>query len=154
MRAVYTLRVDAVNMIAVGPKCDNRCVETRGERLRIMRERAGFTSARSAALHINLTQSTYAAHENGQNDYELEQAIEYANAFKKAALSPVWLITGRNPIEFVSSNSTEMDAFCAMLKAQPPALQKRLRKVILALIEDEKENQRGGKNGTEEPGDE
>jgi hypothetical protein len=147
------LRVDAVNMIGVYAKCDNRCVETRGERLRIMRERAGFTSARSAALHFHWTPSTYAAHENGQNDYELEQAIEYASAYKKAGLSPVWLITGRNPIEFVSSNSTEMDAFCAMLKAQPLALQKRVQKVILALIEDEKENQRGGKNGTKEPED-
>jgi len=149
---IYTLRVNAVNMIAVDTKCDNQGMETKGERLRFMRERAGFSSARSAALHFHWSPSTYAAHENGQNKFEEETALEYAEAFKKSGLSPIWLILGRNPIEFISYNSGDIDEFCALLKAQSPALQKRALRIVRALIEDEKETQGGGtRNGSEAP---
>jgi phage repressor protein C with HTH and peptisase S24 domain len=62
-----------------------------GERLRSARFSAGFNSARSAAIKFGWTPSTYAAHENGQNEFDPERAAIYAKAFK---VSPGWLLTG------------------------------------------------------------
>jgi hypothetical protein len=62
-----------------------------GQRLRQARIRAGFDSGRSAALRFKWRTSTYAAHENGQNNFDPEQAAIYGKAFK---VSPSWLLTG------------------------------------------------------------
>lgn len=69
-----------------------RRMKTMGERLRKARQDARFTSARSAAISHGWTPSTYAAHENGQNDYGAEQAEIYAKAFK---VSAEWLLLGK-----------------------------------------------------------
>lgn len=62
-----------------------------GERLKIARAKAGFQSARKAAIRFAWPASTYAAHENGQNKFDDENAFKYADAFK---VSPGWLLTG------------------------------------------------------------
>lgn len=89
---MYTYRVDVVNMISVNTLCDARSMEqTMGERLRKARIDAGFASARSAAVKHRWSPSTYAAHENGQNDFKPDVAAKYAKAFHT---SPAWLLTG------------------------------------------------------------
>ncbi|MGP0092301.1 MAG: hypothetical protein ACLPKB_20425 [Xanthobacteraceae bacterium] len=65
-------------------------------RLRQARQRAGFTSARSAALRFGWIPSTYASHENGQTPVPTRLAPTYARAFK---VSAAWLLTGEGPRE-------------------------------------------------------
>lgn len=62
-----------------------------GERLRRARQAAGFKSARAAAIQFGWGVSTYAAHENGQNDFDALTAEKYGRAFKTTA---AWLLTG------------------------------------------------------------
>lgn len=64
---------------------------SRAERLKEARFKAGWPSARSAAIAHNWTVSTYGAHENGTNDFDDEQASRYARAFR---VDPIWLLTG------------------------------------------------------------
>jgi hypothetical protein len=61
-------------------------------RLRTARVKAGFGSARSAALRFGWSPSTYAAHENGQNDFDDNATLRYAKAFK---VKPTWLYLGQ-----------------------------------------------------------
>lgn len=55
---------------------------------------AGYTSARQAALKNGWAVSTYSAHENGQNDFDDEDAKTYGKAFKASA---GWLLTSEGP---------------------------------------------------------
>ncbi len=64
------------------------------DRLKEARAKAGYASARSAALKFGWPVSTYGAHENGQNDYDAEAAAKYAKAYR---VSPAYLLTGENP---------------------------------------------------------
>lgn len=66
-------------------------MDTMGERLRAARKNAKFGSARSAAIRFGWPPSTYAAHENGQNEFDAEAAQDYARAFR---VSAAWLLTG------------------------------------------------------------
>lgn len=61
-----------------------------GERLREARHAAGYESAMSAAKKFGWSPSTYAAHENGQNGFNIKAAAKYAKAFKTTA---AWLLT-------------------------------------------------------------
>ena len=63
------------------------------KRLREARVSAGYSSASAAARAHGWRASTYIAHENGQNDFDANQAQDYAKAFKTGA---EWLIWGRN----------------------------------------------------------
>lgn len=63
------------------------------ERLRNARIKAGYKSARRAALRFGWSVSTYAAHENGQNRFDAESARAYGRAF---SVSPGWLLTGED----------------------------------------------------------
>lgn len=83
-------RVWVVNMIYVYTLCENSSMADMGDRLKEARLRTG-KSARQAAMQHNWPPSTYAAHENGQNDFGLEDAKKYAKAFKTTA---AWLLTG------------------------------------------------------------
>jgi transcriptional regulator with XRE-family HTH domain len=65
--------------------------ETMGERLKSARIAVGITSARKAAKRFSWTVSTYAAHENGQNNFDSETAAIYAKAYN---VSASWLLTG------------------------------------------------------------
>src|SRR2546429_226485 len=68
---------------------------TRGERLRIARERH-FKSARAAGKAMGIPVSTYGAHERaeapGGRDYGPDEAKRYARRFR---VTPEWLLTGR-----------------------------------------------------------
>lgn len=76
--------------------CDNQPMsdETMGDRLKAARIKAGYPSARQAAIKNNWPVSTYAAHENGQNEFGPEDAERYAKALKTAA---GWLLTAEGP---------------------------------------------------------
>lgn len=76
-----------------------------GDRLKIARERF-FPSARKAALRHNWPPSTYAAHENGQNEYGATEAKTYAKAFKTKAS---WLLTGEGDRGFLLGTKEEPD---------------------------------------------
>jgi phage repressor protein C with HTH and peptisase S24 domain len=66
-------------------------METMGDRLRWARQKAGYPSARQAAIKHGWTGSTYAAHENGQNEFDERTAKLYGKVFRR---SPGWLLTG------------------------------------------------------------
>jgi phage repressor protein C with HTH and peptisase S24 domain len=63
------------------------------QRLRAARERAGFKSARAAAIRHGWNPSTYSSHENGQTTVPVKAAETYAKAFK---VSHGWILTGEN----------------------------------------------------------
>jgi len=86
--------------------CDNPAMdETMGDRLRAARIKAGFPSARQAALRNKLPPSTYAAHENGQNDFGPADADLYAKAFKTTA---AWLLTAEGPSTVGGNRKTKL----------------------------------------------
>jgi len=62
-----------------------------GERLRKARMAAGFKSAKAAADRMGISGSTYAAHENGQNEFDATAAAIYGRAF---GVTASWLLTG------------------------------------------------------------
>lgn len=64
----------------------------KNERLRAAREQAGYKYASDAAKALTVHPSTYRAHENGQNDFDLEEATFYA---KKFNVDPLWIMTGK-----------------------------------------------------------
>lgn len=66
-------------------------MEHRAERLRQARIRAGYTSAAKAADALGIRASTYRAHENGQNNFDTEEAGRYARFFK---CDVGWLLIG------------------------------------------------------------
>lgn len=66
---------------------------TPGERLAQARKKAGFKSAREAALHYGWKESSYRAHEKSTRTYDLEAAGKYAAAFD---VDPRWLRYGEN----------------------------------------------------------
>lgn len=59
------------------------------------RKRAGFSSARSAALDMGIPVSTYNSHERagepGARDYGVDEAARYGRRY---GVSPAWLLTG------------------------------------------------------------
>lgn len=70
-------------------------METPGERLRWARERAGYGSARSAAMDLNMSVSTYNSHERagepGARMFSLDDAKRYGRRFR---VSHLWLLSG------------------------------------------------------------
>ena len=119
-------------------------------RLRIKEEaKAAGLTLEQLAERLGIDQGHFTRQVSRKRPIKFDQMEAIAKELER----PVTALIEEKDAGGLGSNSTEMDAFCALLKAQPPALQKRLRRVILALIEDEKENQRGGKNGTKEPED-
>lgn len=90
-KVIYRNSVDQVNRISVSRTLMHGAMSI-GERLKQARSRAGYASARSAALAFGWTPSTYASHENGQTGTPPLEAIErYARAFK---VTPDWLLLG------------------------------------------------------------
>ncbi len=72
------------------------------DRLKSARGKAGFKSARAAALRFSWSVSTYSAHENGQNRFDPEAARAYAKAF---GVSASWLLTGEEPTVFAPATA-------------------------------------------------
>ena len=63
------------------------------ERLRNARIAAGFASATDAITYCQWRGSTYRAHENGQNNFDVRTAAEYAKAY---GVSAAWLLLGED----------------------------------------------------------
>lgn len=61
------------------------------QRLRAARLGRGFQTAAAAIARFGWKQSTYLAHENGQNGIKADAALDYGKAFK---VDPAWLLTG------------------------------------------------------------
>lgn len=66
-----------------------------GERLRKARIKAGYKYASAAAKALGVTESTYRAHENGQNEFGIDEAEIYAKRFNVSAL---WLLTEKEAL--------------------------------------------------------
>jgi transcriptional regulator with XRE-family HTH domain len=64
---------------------------TAGDRLRAARLNAGYKSVAKAAAALGMSESSYRAHENGQNAFTADQAEKYAQAFGSDA---GWLMFG------------------------------------------------------------
>lgn len=63
----------------------------KAERLRQARIKAGYRFASDAANALGVVASTYRAHENGQNDFESDEAEFYGRKFN---VDPYWLLRG------------------------------------------------------------
>ena len=63
------------------------------ERLRNARMAAGFVSATDAIEYCKWKGSTYRAHENGQNNFNVEYATKYGKAY---GVSASWLLLGES----------------------------------------------------------
>ena len=66
-------------------------MSTLNERLRHARQKAGYNTATQAIDLFGWRSSTYRAHENGQNNYGVEEAKAYAKAY---GVTPSWLLIG------------------------------------------------------------
>jgi phage repressor protein C with HTH and peptisase S24 domain len=89
---IYRISVDRVNRTSVDKPCLLPDMGDSSDRLKQARIRAGFKSAREAAIKNRWKPSTYASHENGQiPEVPRDAAIIYARAFK---VSPSWILTG------------------------------------------------------------
>ncbi|MCA1370000.1 helix-turn-helix transcriptional regulator [Bradyrhizobium sp. BRP14] len=64
----------------------------RAERLRQARIGAGYRFASDAANALGIVASTYRAHENGQNEFEVSEAEVYGRKFN---VDPYWLLSGK-----------------------------------------------------------
>lgn len=77
------------------------------ERLRAARLKADFRSAAAAADAMGIAHSTYQAHENGNRDYDADNAAKYARKFK---VSKSWLLYGEHdPNEQNSEEQSNVD---------------------------------------------
>ncbi|MDF0543364.1 S24 family peptidase [Sphingobium sp. H39-3-25] len=75
-------------------------MSTPAERLRFARERAGFQSAKDAAVSLGVPTSTYIGHENGSRGIPRDRAPQYARKFK---VTEEWLLYGKGGTEAESN---------------------------------------------------
>ena len=66
---------------------------TMNDRLRKAREGAGHKTATDAIDHFGWKSSTYRAHENGQNNFRVDDASTYADAY---GVTAAWLLIGED----------------------------------------------------------
>lgn len=85
------------------------------ERLRQARVDAGYETASAAATALRITASTYRAHENGQNDFQLPEAETYGAKF---GVSPFYLLTGKRPAEANNNNPPIADSPNATMRGK------------------------------------
>lgn len=67
-------------------------MQTPGERLKEAREKAGYATAKDAALAMGVSPATYIQHENGTRNFPASRAQRYARFFRT---TPEWLLYGR-----------------------------------------------------------
>lgn len=104
-------------------------MEEQAKRLREARERAGYDSARKAAIAHGWGVSTYTAHENAQNGFNAEKAEMYAKAFKTRA---DWLMFG------ITDAASDAPGIDAQLKILPKDVSRRLIEKFNSMIEGAK----------------
>lgn len=68
-------------------------MSTMHQRLKQARRKAGYKTATAAIEQFGWSNSTYRAHENGQNNYKIKDAKLYADAYR---VSASWLLVGEN----------------------------------------------------------
>lgn len=68
------------------------CMNTSNQRLRKAREKAGFGTAKDAAIAMGIPVSTYLGHENGHRGIPRDRAPHYARKFK---VTEEWLLFGK-----------------------------------------------------------
>ena len=71
------------------------------DRLKEARLRAGYKTATSAIESCGWNNSTYRAHENGQNGFKTHDAKQYGDAY---GVSPSWLLLGEDEKNHSSGN--------------------------------------------------
>lgn len=76
-------------------------------RLKQARKQAGFSSATAAIEACGWNSSKYRAHENGQNNYKVEDAKMYAKAY---GVSSAWLLVGEDKSVAASPNAPQTRA--------------------------------------------
>lgn len=96
------------------------------DRLRKARIDAGFAKASEAVRHFGWVKSTYIAHENGQNDFDPEQAEIYGKAYRRAS---EWLLLGKE------ADPPQSPGIDRQLMQLPPDASKALIDRFNALIE-------------------
>ena len=81
------------------------------DRLRKAREGAGYKTATDAIDHFGWKSSTYRAHENGQNNFRVDDASTYADAY---GVTAAWLLIGeeKNAAPKTKSNRIEKKHNC------------------------------------------
>lgn len=81
-------------------------MDTAGDRLKQARIDAGFSSAREAALAMEMKYETYYQHEQGMRGYPAKRAEVYARRFR---VSPEWLLYGKGSAASTDPVPTEVD---------------------------------------------
>uniref|UniRef100_A0A6H1ZCU5 HTH cro/C1-type domain-containing protein n=2 Tax=viral metagenome TaxID=1070528 RepID=A0A6H1ZCU5_9ZZZZ len=71
-------------------------MKTPSDRLRSARERAGYETAKDAAVAMGVPVPTYVQHENGSRGYPAPRADRYGRFFRVA---PEWLLYGRGEVD-------------------------------------------------------
>jgi hypothetical protein len=103
------------------------------ERLRNARIAAGFASATDAIDYYKWRGSTYRAHENGQNNFNVEYATQYGKAY---GFSASWLLIGDGSEDgVVSKRQTSTKNMSCSLKASLDRIQ-----AYALLLKDEPQN--------------
>lgn len=92
---------------------------TRGARLRKARIGAGYRSASAAAASLNVSRSTYNAHERaeepGGRDYGPEDADRYGRKF---SVPDAWLLTGKDLVPRDAPKRTKTVPMLIVIKAE------------------------------------
>lgn len=92
-------------------------MSSQAQRLKMARERAGFKTATEAARALGVSNSTYSAHENGQNGLKLQYARKYAQKFK---VSQSWLLTGEDEMAQVVERKVGLIPIVGKVSAGAP----------------------------------
>jgi transcriptional regulator with XRE-family HTH domain len=77
-------------------------------RLKKAREQAGYKTATDAIEKLKLISSTYRAHENGQNNFNIAAAEKYAKAF---GVSAAWLLIGVETEENTKKKTNKLSKY-------------------------------------------
>lgn len=109
-------------------------MDTPNERLRAARERAGFQTAKEAALAMGVPVSTYIGHENGHRGFPAKRAPQYARKFK---VSEEWLLYGKGGGP-TGQSAEVVDIFNSL-----PAQRRREALAILKLLGQKEESDSG-----------
>ena len=103
--------------------------KAQGRQLAMVREAAGFTSARQAALKCGWPESTYRAHESGGRTIGLNDAGRYIHRFTLAGAkdySAQWVLFGDGEAPEQSLDD--------MIRNEPPEVQKRVYQAVRDIL--------------------
>jgi hypothetical protein len=105
------------------------------DRLKSARKAAGFPTATSAIDHFNWKPSSYRAHENGQNNFKVDDAVKYGKAY---GVTAAWLLIGAT----IASPSDEIKTLPSSKVVKDSSLSSSLNKLeaIFVLLKDDPRN--------------